>query len=846
MFKATIKDLWARKLRLFSTSAAVVLGVAFMCGTLVFTDTVGKTFDELFTDLNEDTDAYVRGQSTVDSDFGDLRPRVDASLLDDVASVDGVADAYGDIFGYAQIVGANGDPLGNPGFGPPTAGVIWDGDSDDEFFRLVDGRGPETADEAVIDVRSAGDGNLSVGDTITILVPEPVEVTLVGTVGFGEFESPGGATIVGMIDTAAQDLFAEPGKYDGIILEAEDGVSQDELVSRVAAVTPDGTEVITGAQVADENKDSIEQGLGFFQTILLVFAGIALFVGSFIIYNTFGIIVAQRTKELALLRAIGASRKQVMRSVLLEATFVGVIASAVGLVVGIGVSIMLKNLLSAAGLEMPSGGVVVTTATILTAFVVGVGMSISSAYFPARRGSRVSPLAAMRDVAVEKTHASKVRIGIGLGAVVLGVVALLTTFLSDEGSIQVVILGAFLTMIGVIVLGPVIARPVTSVLGSPLPRLKGMTGVLARENASRNPKRSASTAAALMIGVTLVGFITVFASSAQKSVNKLVDDQFVADVIVQNAGGGFGGGGFSPELAADIDSLDGVDVVSSMRFTGANVDETATFMMGISTNIGDLYDFGLEDGDVTELADDGMAVNLDYAEENSLAIGDTIDVEFVEGGSHPFEVRAIYTDKLLAGSYFVGLEAFDLYAPDQFDSNVFVLGDDSVPADELLASIETAAEPYPTAEVLDIAGFKESQAASFSTLINIIYGLLFLAIFIALLGIANTLALSIHERTRELGLLRAVGMTRSQVRSAIRWESVLIALLGTALGLTTGLFFGWAMAQGMRSEGFTEFSIPFMSLFVICVLAAVAGVVAAVWPARKASRLNILQAIATD
>lgn len=846
MLKATLKDLWARKVRLFSTGASVVLGVAFMCGTLVFTDTVGRTFDALFTDLNEQTDAYVRSESTIESDVGDQRPRIDAAVLADVAAVDGVADAYGDIFGYAQIIGADGEPLGNPGFGPPTAGVIWDGDSEDEFFRIAEGRAPETPTEAVIDRRSATEGNLTVGDTITILVPDPVEVTLVGTVGFGDFDSPGGATIVGMIDSAAQDLFAEPGKYDGIILEAADGVSEEELVSRVAPVVPDGVEVVTGTVIGDENEDAIEQGIGFFQTILLVFAGIALFVGSFIIYNTFGIIVAQRTKELALLRAIGASRKQVMRSVLLEATVVGVLSSAVGLVVGVAVAYLLKRLLTAGGLELPAGGVVVTGATIVTAFVVGVGIAVTSAWFPARRGSRVSPLAAMRDVAYERPHASKIRIGVGLVILAVGVVALLSALLADDGEIAVVGIGALATILGVIVLGPVIARPVTKALGAPLPAIKGMTGVLARENASRNPKRSAATAAALMIGVTLVAFITVFASSAQKSVNKVVDDQFIADVVVQGAGGGFGGAGFSPQLAADIEQLDGVDLVTAMRFSGAKLDGEDTFLMAMSTNVDQLFDFGLQEGAVSDLGADGIAINVDYGEEHDLALGDTVDIEFVEGGPQPFEVRALYTDKVLAGPFFVGIEAMDAYAPDQFDFNVFVLGDGSVPADGLLASVEEVAEPYPTAEVLDVAGFKEANAAQFSVLINMIYGLLFLAIFIALLGIANTLALSIHERTRELGLLRAVGMTKRQVRSAVRWESVLIALLGTALGMVTGLFFGWAMARGLRSEGFTEFSLPVASLVVIFLLAAVAGVVAAIWPARKASRLNILQAIATE
>ena len=843
MLRASLKDLWARKLRLLATSAAVVLGVAFMCGTLVLTDTVGRTFDDLFADVNRGTDAYVRGEAVIEGDFGDdaQRPRIDDSIVTLVAGVDGVAEAEGDVLGYAQIVGRDGKALGNPGFGAPTFGGIWT-DGPLNPFTLAEGTGPVLQDEAVIDRKSAKDGKLAVGDRATILTPEPIQVTIVGIATFGTLDSPGGASFVGMNRAAAQQNFGEPGKFDAVGVVAADGVSQEEVRDRIAAVLPEGHEVITGAELTKENQDAVAQGLGFFRTILLTFAGIALFVGSFIIYNTFGIIVAQRTRELALLRAIGASRRQVLRTVLIESAFVGILASVVGLLAGIGVARLLKALLDAAGLEVPAGGIVVSTSTVVTAFVVGLGVAVTSAYFPARRAARVPPLAAMRDVAFERTTASRVRVVIGVVVVAVAALAL-AAGVSGDGSLPMVGLGALATIVGILILGPLLARPITGALGAPLPRLKGMTGVLARQNASRNPKRTASTAAALMIGVSLVGFITVFAASAQKSVNQVIDDNFVADIIVQGSGGF---GGFSPRLAEDLRELDEIEQVAAMRFGQAIVGESSAFMMGFSTNVGAMFDFGLTEGGIEGLGLDGIAVNVDYAEENDLTLGSTVDVQFVQGGRNAYEVRALYTDKILAGSYFVSTEAFDRYTTEQFDSMVFVTARDGVAATDLVAAVEDAAAPYPTAEVQDIAGFKESQAAQFRTLLNLIYGLLFLAIFIALLGIANTLALSIHERTRELGLLRAVGMTKGQVRSTVRWESVLMALLGTALGLGVGLLLGWAMAQAMRSEGFTAFSVPFGQLAVICVLAAIAGVVAAIWPARRAARLDILDAIAAE
>lgn len=845
MLKATLKDLWARKIRLLTTSVAVLLGVAFMSGTLVLTATVTNSFEDMFASAFEGTDAYVRAETTVESDFGDgLRPRIEASLVDVVASVEGVAVARGDILANGvQIVGSDGDPVGNPGFGPPTFGGIW---ADDELnpYSLVDGRAPEGDGEVVIDRGSAKDGELAVGDTATILVPEPVAVTVVGIAAFGSIDSAGGSTFVGMTPVAAQQHFGEPGRFDAVAVIAADGVSQEEVRERIAAALPADVEVITGDELTNENQDSVEQGLTFFSAILQAFAGIALFVGSFIIANTFGIIVAQRTKELALLRALGASRKQVSRSVLVEATLVGALASALGLVVGIAIAGALKALLGAAGIDVPGGSVVVEPSTIITALVAGTVVAVSSAWFPARRASRVPPLAAMRDVAVERTTASRGRIGLGALLTLVGIAVLVPGVLDGtEEPLPLVGIGALTIFIGVLVLGPVFARPLTRALGAPLPAMRGTVGQLSRENASRNPKRTASTAAALTIGVALVCFIAVFASSASKSVSEVIDDEFVADVIIE--GDGFTG--MSPALAEDIRALPEVEAVTALRYTHAEVNGSTTFLMAAQgALIGEFFEVQELEGDVAAIEAGGIAVSETYAEENDLRVGDTVTVELVEGGAQSLTVSAVYVDSpLLAGSYFVGFDTLARGAPDATDSNVFVLGRDDVDAQALLTSVERAAEPYPTANVRDIAGYKEASAAQFQMLVNLIYGLLLLAIIIALLGITNTLALSVHERTRELGLLRAVGMTRGQMRATVRWESVLIALLGTAVGLALGLFFGWAMSRAMRSEGLTAFSLPFGQLLVVTLVAAVFGVIAGLWPAWRASRLKILDAIAT-
>jgi putative ABC transport system permease protein len=846
MLRTTIKTLAARKWRLLTTSVAVLLGVAFMAGTLVLTDTIGKTFDDLFANVNAGTDAYVRGELAFDSDIlGDQRARLDTSLVDEIAGVDGVAAAEGHIEAYAQLVDHDGDPIGNPDMGAPVLGGAWLTNDALNPFELASGRAPQADDEVVIDKGSADTADFVVGDSTTVLTQAgPQHVEIVGIATFGGEDSPGGASYTMFTSAAAQAYLTQPGTIDAIKVVAADGVDEAALVQRIAQMVPDGTEVLTGAEITAEDQASIKEDMSFFNVFLLVFAAIALFVGSFIIYNSFSILVAQRTKEMALLRAIGASRRQVNRSVLLEAGVVGLIASALGLLAGIGVAAGLKALLAGIGIDIPAGGVVLTSNTVIVSVIAGLGVSVASAVLPARRASKVPPIAAMRDVAVDRSSRSRRRVVNGTVVTALGAAAMSAGLFGGAG-IMPVGLGALLVFVGVAVLGPVLARPMSRVLGAPLPRLRGMPGTLARQNAMRNPKRTSATAAALMIGVALVGFITILAASTKASVAANVEKTFTGDLVV--ASNTFGRGGLSPLLADELAALPELDAVTGLRMAAAEVDGSVTMLMSADPSaVQHITDVGLAGGSLEDLHATEIAVYEDIADENGWALGQTIPVRFADTGVQQLTMVATYTENMTVGDYFVSLEVYDANVADRFDHQVLMTVADGVSLPDATAAVEHAAAAYPQGDVQDRAEYEQAQTKNVDMLLNLIYALLALAVFIALLGIANTLALSILERTRELGLLRAVGMTRGQLRSTVRYESVIIALLGTTLGLAIGTAFGWAIVKALGGEGLDTFAVPVVPLAVVAAIAALAGVGAAALPARRAARLDVLGAITAD
>jgi putative ABC transport system permease protein len=847
MLRAALRNVAGRKLRLLTTGLAVMLGVAFMTGTLVLTDTMQRTFDDLFASAYDGTDAVVRAEGVFDDPmgFGQQRGRMDESLVELVSSVDGVSVAQGGIFGYTQLVDKQGEPLGDPINGAPTVGANWAEHDELNVFNLASGRAPVADHEVAIDQKSADDTGYVAGDTAVVLVKGgPVEVTVTGIVLFGDSQSLAGATFVLFTTDAAQRLVAEPGRFDEISIVGAEGVSQEELVRRLEAALPPGVEALTGAAITAENQDAIRSALGFFNTFLLIFAVIALLVGGFIIFNSFFITVAQRTKEHALMRAIGASKRQILATVLIEALAVGVIASALGLVAGVAVAGGLKGLIGAMGFTLPASGITLTLGTAVTAFCAGVLVTLVSSISPARKAGKVPPIAAMRDVAVATGgYGSKERIVVGALILVGGGGLLLYGLFGDVSSpLQLVGLGVLLTFFGVSVLGRTVALPMSRVIGLPLPRLRGIAGRLARENAMRNPKRTAATASALMIGVGLVAFITIFASSTKASLDAAVDRTVTGDYVVT------GSGGIDPGLAERLDGLSEVEVATGVRWGVAEVDGTVVDLLGADpAKAFDLFRVGAVAGETTGLDPMAIAVYRDTAEERGLQVGDKVPVLFKDTGRQELTVGLVYDERVgIPGEWLLALGAYEANFADQFDIQVFVRKAEGVDPEVALAAIEREAGAYPGTKVLDQTAYKAEQTAFVDQLLGLVYALLGLAILIALLGIGNTLALSIFERTRELGVLRAVGMTRNQLRSAIRWEAVIIALQGAILGLAIGVAFGWALVTALRDDGFTELVIPGTALAVMMLLAALAGLAAAALPARRAARLNVLSAVVSD
>jgi putative ABC transport system permease protein len=535
-------------------------------------------------------------------------------------------------------------------------------------------------------------------------------------------------------------------------------------------------------------------------------------------------------------------------SILLEALAIGVVASAIGVAAGVGVAAGLKALLAAFGIDLPAGGVVLEPGTAVTAFIIGVVVTVAAAVSPARKAGKVPPVAAMRDIETSSSgYGSKQRILVGVGVLALGAGALLYGLLGEPGNpLAVVGGGALLVFFGVSILGRTVSLPMSRVIGWPLLHMRGISGHLARENAMRNPKRTAATASALMIGVGLVAFITIFAASTKTSFGKVVDRAFTGDLIV-TAAGQRGGGGVSPQLTADLREMPEVEVAAGLRFGMAEVDGTVTELLAADAATFDIFDVDPVAGSPDDLDANSIAVFEDVADDRDLSVGDQVSVVFPTG-ERELTVALVYGEGQPAGDWLLGVKAFEASYPvaNQVDIQVFVKGAEGVAPDDLLAAVEEKASTYPGAKVVDQNEYKEQQLAEVDQILGLVYALLALSILIALLGIGNTLALSILERTRELGVLRAVGMTRRQLRTCIRWEAVLIALQGTVLGLLVGMFFGWALVTALADAGFNTLKIPVVSLVVVVVIAGFAGVVAAILPARRAARMDVLRAVISD
>lgn len=845
MTKITLRGLWAHKRRLTGSFLAVCIGVAFLCGTLVLSDTLSASVDHFFTRAYASTDVMVRNATSATADSGTPRGMIPSSVLGQVRSVSGVADAEPVIQGAGSVLGRDGKQVDIQG--PRVAGN-WISDPALNPYRIAEGRAPQSANEVVINRGLAKSGSLKIGDRTAVFTPERVDVTVVGISTFGSQDAFGGTSFTAFSTEAAQRYIAKsPDRVTSVAIRAQ-GVSQNELVKRIrSAGLPQGVEAITGKSLAKENMSVLNNGfLSLFRTFLLVFAAIALLVGTFSINNTFSIIIAQRTREWALLRAVGASRRQILSSVTMEAAAIGVTGSVVGLVGGVGIAAALKGLFAGFGLGLPAGGLVLTVTPAVVSLIVGVAVTVLACLIPAVRASRVPPLAALRDVAAERRTTSRRRVIIGAILAVLGVgSALVSAFISGNGVMTLAGMGAVATIVAMVVLGPAVARPAAMVLGSPPARLRGVAGVLARQNAARSPRRTSGAATALMIGVGVVTLLTVMSASLKSSYADQAAKDFAGDLSI-GTGQTSTHSGFSGQLSTDVAKLPQVADAAGLGTGTVLLDGVKQAVTTAEpARLDGVLHLDVTAGTLAGLGNDQVAVDKKTADSKKWRVGSQVAVRFPDGVTQRFGIGAVYEPSRVAGSVVISQAAVAPHDPQALDTKVLVKLKGGTDLASAKAALKPIAARYGASDIQDREQFVKSQSSNMDQLLGVVYVMLALAIVIALLGIANTLSLSVYERTRELGLLRAVGTTRSQLRSMVRWESVIVSVFGTIGGLALGLFLGWALvraaAQGGTGTG--AFSAPAPQLITIAVVGAIAGVLAAIRPARRAARLNVLDAI---
>ncbi|MEU2541021.1 ABC transporter permease [Streptomyces iakyrus] len=855
MLKATLRSFLAHKGRLLLSALAVLLSVAFVTGSLIFSDTVSRTFDRLF--ASTAADVTVSPKEDLDEAVPSGRTAtLPASLAERVRQIDGVAAARADVevSGLTVVDEAN-DPVG-PTTGAPTLGNAWN-PNERSPVKLTSGHAPRGPAEALLDSETAGRKDVRVGDTLTVIAPPgSFQVRVVGIVTFTT-TNPGSALIYFDTPTAQTKLLGRPGTATAISIDAAEGVGDDRLKQRVADALGAHT---YDFRTADEQAESdVEQLGGFLDVIkyvMLGFAGIAVLVGVFLIVNTFSMLIAQRTRELGLLRALGADRRQVRNSVLTEALLLGLVGSTLGLAAGIGLAAGLIGLMGLLGMNIDADEMEIGWVTPVAAYVVGLGVTFIAAYLPARRAAGVSPMAALSDAEVAGVgRPLRVRAVAGAVVGVAGAAALAGCAVSRQTSSAASLLGlgVVLTLIATVIAGPLLVRPVIRVLGGAFPALFGSIGRMSQRNALRNPRRTGATAAALMVGIALVGGMSVASESMTASFDRQIDKTLGADFVVQNSNFQT----FPREVTEKVRGTDGVGLVVRGRFTPVAVrlpdgDRVETTAAGYDPRLDEVANITYAQGDsAAALASGHLAMDRDFARDHGVRVGSTLPVRFPAGRSAELTVGAL-TDQDSAegfgtqGGLFFGMGTLERYAPGGQDSALYVNAASGTGDGELRANLEETLDPYPQVQVRDLADYKRLVQDQIAVLLYLVYALLGLAIIIAVLGVVNTLALSVVERTREIGLLRAIGLARRQLRRMIRLESVVIAVFGAVLGLVLGLVWGVCTQQVLALQGMTALGIPWLTIVLVVVGSAVVGVVAALLPALRASRMNVLAAIAHE
>jgi putative ABC transport system permease protein len=848
VFRIALKSTLARKGRLFLTAGAVIAGCAFLSGVFVFSDTIKASFNTLFANAYAGTDAFVRSSNVIEGDLGDeSRDRLPASVVSEVAGLPGVSAAYGDVQGFARIATSDGTVLGQ--VGPPKYGGAFI-DAEQSPWQLAEGTAPASASEVVIDRRSAREGDVKVGDTVSITGTGGVrDFTVSGIARFAGNDTAGGSTwALFDLATASEFVVGQPDRIDSVIVVGDGSLDDEALAASIQqALAGSEVEVLTGAEITAENQDAIEQGLSFFTTFLTIFAALSLFVGSFIIYNVFSISAAQRQRENALLRAIGASRGQVTRVLFTEALVVGVLGSVVGFGAGVLLATGIMKLLSAIGFGPSGTELTISPSSFLITLVVGVAVTLICAVVPAIRSGRVPPLAALRDVSVDKSAVSRGRLVTGVVFLVIAVVGVALGLTADPVWLAVGVVGLFVSLV---VLGPLVAAPIARLLTPPLRAIRGVTGEIAARNAATSPKRTALTAGALGIGLALLVGVSTLGSSIKSSIRDTIGEQFTGDFAISTSDAeGSGFGGLPSTLADELTAVPQVEAALGIGINLLNVTENGSpsvkrvFTVD-PTQAAVLLDLPFTTGGWAGLNENSILVAADKAARDGLQMGSPVEVSFQDGSKRTLSVAGLF-DSDAFGNLIVSRSLYQGQDLPLFDAQILVGTADGVSEADAEAAIRTVTDNYPTSKVQTRDQFIADQTKQVDGFLNFIYALLLMSVFIAVLGIVITLLLAVYERRRELGLVRAIGMTRPQVRSSIRWEAFVTAVLGVVMGVGLGVSLGWIVVKALADQGLESFSVSGLSIAVFAALAIVFAVIAAWWPATRAAKSDILQAIAT-